>query len=63
MEKQSEARKRFVAVALRYSTRVAENFEVFISLAQRIFEAENVGFRIDPDSVEKALKNVLGVVD
>ena len=61
MEKQTEARKRFIDVAMKYSAHVTENFEVFILLAKRIYEAENVGFRLDPDSVETALKNVLGV--
>ena len=61
MERSTDARKRFISVALRYNNRVTENFEAFITLAQRIYEAENIGFRIDPDSVEKALKNVLGV--
>lgn len=61
MAQQSEARRRFLEVAMRYSTRSTANFDALIDLAKRIYEAESVGFKLDPDSVETALKHVLGV--
>ena len=58
---QSEARKRFLEVALVHGLRTNENFEAVITLMQEIVRAESLGFKLDPDSVEMALKNVLGV--
>ena len=59
--KQSEAKKRFLEIALVHSVRATENFEALMTLANEIVKAEAVGFKIDPDSVEQAVKNVLGV--
>lgn len=61
MSKQSEARKRFLEVALVHGLRATENFEALMTLANEIVRAEAVGFKLDPDSVETAVKNVLGV--
>ena len=57
----SEARKRFLEVGLVHSVKAQENFEAYMALARAIIEAEAVGFKLDPDSVENAVKNVLGV--
>ena len=61
MAQQSEARKRFLEVALVHGLRASENFEALMAMAQEIVRAETVGFKIDPDSVERAVKNLLGV--
>lgn len=61
MSKQSEARKRFLEVAMRYSTRATANFSALIELAKRIYDAESVGLVLEPNSVEEAVKNILGV--
>ena len=61
MAQQSEARKRFLEVALVHGLRACENFESLMAMAQEIVRAESVGFKIDPDSVERAVKNLLGV--
>ena len=57
----SDARKRFLEVGLVNSVKAQENFEAYMALAKAIIDAEAVGFKLDPDSVEKAVKNVLGV--
>ncbi len=57
----SEAKSRFLDVAFSNNTRAVANFEALVTLAQLLYQAENVGFKIDPDSVEKAVKNILGV--
>ena len=57
----TEARKRFIDVMLAHSTRATENFEIIMKMASRLYQAEAVGFKLDPDSVEKALKNIMGV--
>lgn len=57
----SEARKRFLEIALVHGLRASENFEALMALANEIVRAESVGFKLDPDSVEHAVKNVLGV--
>ena len=56
---ESEAKKRFVDTMLKHSTQVTANFEAVMSLAHTLSQAETVGFKIEPDSVEKALKNIL----
>ena len=61
MSQASEARKRFMDVTLNNSSRTVENFKVILTMANEIVKAEACGFVIDPDSVEKAVKNVLGV--
>ena len=61
MVQQSEAKKRFLEIALVHGLRAAENFEALMALAQEIVRAEAMGFKLDPDSVEKAVKNILGV--
>ena len=61
MSKNTEARKRFLETAFLNSVRATEYFSALMKLAQRIYEAEEVGFVIDPDSVERAVKNVLGI--
>ena len=61
MAQQSEARKRFLEVALIHGLRASENFEALMAMAQEIVRAEAVGFKIDADSVERAVKNLLGV--
>lgn len=58
---QSEAKKRFLEIALVHGLRATENFEALMTLANEIVRAESLGFKLDPDSVEKAVKNVLGV--
>lgn len=58
---QSEARKRFLEVALVHGLRATENFEALMAMANEIVRAEACGFKLDPDSVEKAVKNLLGV--
>lgn len=58
---QSEARKRFLEIALVHGLRASENFEALMTMANEIVRAEAVGFKIDPDSVERAVKNLLGV--
>ena len=60
---QSEARTRFIEIALTSSKGASDNFEALMALANEIVRAEGVGFKLDPDSVERAVKNVLGVVD
>ena len=60
---QSEARKRFLEVALVHGLRASENFEALMALANEIVRAEGIGFKLDPDSVERAVRNVLGVDD
>ena len=57
----SDARERFMKTILKYNTRTTENFEIVMKMANRLYQAEAVGFKLDPDSVEKALKNILGV--
>ena len=57
----SEARKRFVDVMIKHGTRTTANFEAVMSLARVLSQAEDIGFKLDPDSVERALKSVLGV--
>ena len=61
MSQSTPARERFLITAFAHSTRAVENFEALFALARRITEAEAVGFKIDPDSVEEAVKRVLGV--
>ena len=61
MSQSTEARERFLKTAFAHGTRTTEYFDALFELAKRIAQAEEVGFRIDPDSVEKAVKNVLGV--
>ena len=55
MAQQSEARKRFLEIALVHGLRASENFETLTTMAQEIVRAEAVGFKIDPDSVERAV--------
>ena len=57
----SEAKARFINTGLKYDDKVNDNFEAFMVLAKALSDAEAVGFKLDPDSVEKAVKNVLGV--
>lgn len=57
----SSARKRFLEIAMHYDARTAENFHAIIELANILYKAESVGFTLDPDSVEMAVKHVLGV--
>ena len=61
MTKTSPARERFLLTTFAHSTRAVENFHALIELATRIVEAEAVGFKLDPESVETAVKTVLGV--
>ena len=61
MNNHSEAKKRFIEIAMRYSTRAVANFGALIELAKRVYEAESVGMVLEPNSVEEAVKNVLGV--
>ena len=49
MAQQSEARKRFLEVALVHGLRASENFEALMAMAQEIVRAEAVGFKIDAD--------------
>lgn len=58
---ESEAKKRFINTMLKRSAQTAANFEAVMSLARTLSQAEQVGYKIDPSSVEKAIKNVLGV--
>lgn len=60
-QQQSEAKKRFLDITFKHSTRSVDNFAQLMALAEMIVKAEGVGFKLDPDSVEKAVKNVLGV--
>ncbi len=61
MSQSTPARERFLITTFAHSTRSVENFEALMELARRICEAEAVGFKIDPDSVEKAVKDILAV--
>lgn len=61
MSKSTPARERFLLTTFAHSTRAVENFPTLIELASRIVDAEAVGFKLDPESVEKAVKRVLGV--
>lgn len=61
MSKSTPARERLLLTSFKYSTKSVENFEALFALAKRITEAEAVGFKLDPDSVEEAVKRVLGV--
>lgn len=57
----NEARERFMQTMLKYNVKATANFEIVMKMASRLYQAEAVGFKLDPDSVEKALKNILGV--
>ena len=61
MNKNSEAKERFLSTVYEHSTRAIENSNKLIDLAKKIVEAEDVGFVIDPDSVENAVKRIMGV--
>ena len=61
MSQKTPAREKFLLTTYAYRSRTVENWEAVITLAKRIYEAESAGFRIDPDSVERALKRALGV--
>ena len=56
-----EARRRFLRIAMAHNTKTVANFNADLELAKRIVDAEMIGLKIDPDSVEYALKNILGV--
>lgn len=58
---QSEARERFLEVALRYKDKAKGNFNALMKLANEIIRAEDAGLKIDAESVERAVLNVLGV--
>ena len=62
MKFNDEAKKRLMKVANDYPARLVDNFSAVIELAKRIADADSVMLKIDPDSVEEAVKNVLGVV-
>lgn len=57
----SEAKAAFLNTTFKYANRTVANWETLIDMARRISEAESVGYIIDPVSVEKAVKSVLGV--
>ena len=57
----SEAKARFINVGLKYDDKVIDNFEAYMALARVLSQAEDVGFKLEPDSVERAVKSVLGV--
>ena len=58
---QSKAKKIFLETMMQYPTRATENFNTIMTLANILSKAEAVGFKLDPESVEKALKNVMAV--
>ena len=61
MSKYSQAKERFLLVTYKHNVKTIDNFEAIAKLAQMIADAEAVGFKLDPDSVEEAVKRVLGV--
>jgi len=58
---QSDAKDRFIKAIVAHSARATENFDALMTLADRLVKAETVGYKLDPSSVEKAVKNIMGV--
>lgn len=61
MRANDEAKKRLIHTMHMFPNQMVENYDALIELARRISEVDSVMIKLDPESVERAARNILGV--
>ena len=62
MSLNEEAKKKLMDIANSYPARTVKHYSAIIELAKRIADADNHRFIVAPETVEREVKNILGIV-